>query len=98
MKVKLKNLLKKWFSTIHPLPAKRLARWEKELLTAPPDIKDAETMRPFIKLELIETDLLEAPEPRDIRSFVTELTQEGKIITGFPCATVVSLRLKNWLL
>ncbi|KAA1188014.1 nucleotidyl transferase AbiEii/AbiGii toxin family protein [Photorhabdus heterorhabditis] len=52
-------------------------------------------MRPFIKLELIETDLLEAPEPRDIRSFVTELTQEGKIITGFPCATVVSTQAEK---
>ncbi len=29
MKQRLKNLLKKWFPTIHPLPAKRLARWEK---------------------------------------------------------------------
>ncbi|MBS9441561.1 hypothetical protein [Photorhabdus heterorhabditis] len=45
MKQRLKNLLKKWFSTIHPLPAKRLARWEKELLTAPPDIKDVETIK-----------------------------------------------------
>ncbi|WP_192903129.1 hypothetical protein [Photorhabdus khanii] len=39
MKAALKNLLKKWFPTVHPLPAKRLARWEKELLVAPPDIK-----------------------------------------------------------
>ncbi|NHB98791.1 hypothetical protein [Photorhabdus stackebrandtii] len=45
MKQRLKNLLKKWFPTIHPLPAKRLARWEKELLAAPPDIKDEETIK-----------------------------------------------------
>ncbi|MBS9441563.1 hypothetical protein [Photorhabdus heterorhabditis] len=45
MKVKLKNLLKKWFPTVHPLPAKRLARWEKEILAVPPDIKDAETIK-----------------------------------------------------
>ncbi|WP_391529810.1 hypothetical protein [Photorhabdus akhurstii] len=45
MKVKLKNLLKKWFPTIHPMPAQRLARWEKEILAAPPDIKDAETIK-----------------------------------------------------
>ncbi|NHB97066.1 hypothetical protein [Photorhabdus stackebrandtii] len=31
MKAALKNLLKKWFPTVHPLPAKRLARWEKEM-------------------------------------------------------------------
>ncbi|KGM27943.1 hypothetical protein KS18_11065 [Photorhabdus luminescens] len=45
MKQRLKNLLKKWFPTIHPLPAKRLARWEKEILAAPPDIKDVETIK-----------------------------------------------------
>ncbi|MBS9424681.1 hypothetical protein [Photorhabdus caribbeanensis] len=45
MKQRLKNLLKKWFPTIHPLPAQRLARWEKEILAAPPDIKDAETIK-----------------------------------------------------
>ncbi|NHB97684.1 hypothetical protein [Photorhabdus stackebrandtii] len=45
MNATLKNLLKKWFPTIHPLPAKRLACWEKELLAAPPDIKDEETIK-----------------------------------------------------
>ncbi|MCT8349904.1 hypothetical protein LGZ99_22560 [Photorhabdus temperata] len=45
MKQRLKNLLKKWFTTIHPLPTKRLAHWEKEILAAPPDIKDAETIK-----------------------------------------------------
>ncbi|KGM28453.1 hypothetical protein KS18_08430 [Photorhabdus luminescens] len=45
MKKRLKNLLKKWFPTIHPLPAKRLARWEKEILAAPPDIKNEETIK-----------------------------------------------------
>ncbi|MBS9431466.1 hypothetical protein [Photorhabdus hainanensis] len=45
MKQRLKNLLKKWFPTIHPLPAQRLACWEKEILAVPPDIKDAETIK-----------------------------------------------------
>ncbi|PQQ22203.1 hypothetical protein [Photorhabdus hindustanensis] len=45
MKKRLKNLLKKWFPTIHPLPAQRLARWEKEILAVPPDIKDIETIK-----------------------------------------------------
>ncbi|MCW7547288.1 hypothetical protein OO184_04850 [Photorhabdus sp. APURE] len=45
MKQRLENLLKKWFPTIHPLPAKRLARWEKEILAVPPDIKDKETIK-----------------------------------------------------
>ncbi|MBS9436094.1 hypothetical protein EAE91_02540 [Photorhabdus noenieputensis] len=45
MKQRLKNLLKKWFPTIHPLPAQRLARWEKEILAVPQDIKNAETIK-----------------------------------------------------
>ncbi|MCW7547291.1 hypothetical protein OO184_04865 [Photorhabdus sp. APURE] len=45
MKQRLKNLLKKWFPTIHPLPTKRLAYWEKEILAAPPDIKNEETIK-----------------------------------------------------
>ncbi|MCC8457582.1 hypothetical protein [Photorhabdus aegyptia] len=45
MKQRLKKLLKKWFPTIHPLPAKRLALWEKEILAVPPDIKDEETIK-----------------------------------------------------
>ncbi|KGM27944.1 hypothetical protein KS18_11070 [Photorhabdus luminescens] len=45
MKQRLRNLLKKWFPTIHPLPAQRLARWEKEILAVPPDIKNAETIK-----------------------------------------------------
>ncbi|PQQ29938.1 hypothetical protein [Photorhabdus hindustanensis] len=45
MKQRLKHLLKKWFPTIHPLPAKRLASWEKEILAVPPDIKDEETIK-----------------------------------------------------
>ncbi|TDB49092.1 hypothetical protein [Photorhabdus luminescens] len=45
MKQRLKYLLKKWFPTIHPLPTKRLVRWEKEILAAPPDIKNEETIK-----------------------------------------------------
>ncbi|MCT8342748.1 hypothetical protein LG003_07665 [Photorhabdus kleinii] len=45
MKQRLKHLLKKWFPTIHPMPAKRLARWEKEILAVPPDIKNEETIK-----------------------------------------------------
>ncbi|KGM27946.1 hypothetical protein KS18_11080 [Photorhabdus luminescens] len=45
MKQRLKNLLKKWFPTIHPLPAERLVRWEKEILAVPSDIKDEKTIK-----------------------------------------------------
>uniref|UniRef100_UPI0036D80272 hypothetical protein n=1 Tax=Photorhabdus sp. RM322S TaxID=3342825 RepID=UPI0036D80272 len=56
MKQRLKNLLKKWFPTIHPLPAKRLACWEKELLAAPPDIKDAETIKHVEILDYLDNN------------------------------------------
>ncbi|TDB42044.1 hypothetical protein [Photorhabdus khanii] len=54
MKQRLKSLLKKWFPTIHPLPAKRLAHWEKELLAAPPDIKEAETIKHVEVLDYLD--------------------------------------------
>ncbi|WP_391528075.1 hypothetical protein [Photorhabdus akhurstii] len=54
MKQRLKNLLKKWFPTIHPLPAKRLARWEKEILAVPPDIKNAETIKHMEILDYLD--------------------------------------------
>ncbi|WP_391529808.1 hypothetical protein [Photorhabdus akhurstii] len=54
MKQRLKHLIKKWFPTIHPLPAERLARWEKELLAAPPDIKDKETIKHVETLDYLD--------------------------------------------
>ncbi|WP_261464267.1 nucleotidyl transferase AbiEii/AbiGii toxin family protein [Serratia marcescens] len=50
----------------------------------------APCLRPFIKLELIETDLLEPAENRDISSFVTDSTGKGEKVKAFPCATVAS--------
>lgn len=47
-------------------------------------------LRPFIKLELMESTLLEHPESRDIYSLVTELTGKGTPVTAFPCATILS--------
>ncbi|MBS9431871.1 hypothetical protein [Photorhabdus hainanensis] len=54
MKQRLKNLLKKWFPTIHPLPSKRLAHWEKEILAVPPDIKNAETIKHMEMLDYLD--------------------------------------------
>ncbi|MFD0708654.1 hypothetical protein [Photorhabdus akhurstii] len=54
MKQRLKNLLKKWFPTIHPLPSKRLAHWEKEILAVPPDIKNAETIKHMEILDYLD--------------------------------------------
>ncbi|MBS9431471.1 hypothetical protein [Photorhabdus hainanensis] len=54
MKKRLKNLLKKWFPTIHPMPAQRLARWEKEILAAPPDIKNESTIKHVEVLDYLD--------------------------------------------
>lgn len=52
-------------------------------------------LRPFIKLELIETELLELAESRNISSLVTELTGKGKIVSAFPCATIASTQAEK---
>lgn len=52
-------------------------------------------LRPFIKLELMESTLLEHPESRDIYSLVTELTGKGTPITAFPCATILSTQAEK---
>ncbi|TNH42174.1 hypothetical protein [Photorhabdus luminescens] len=54
MKQRLKRLLKKWFPTIHPLPAKRLIHWEKEILAVPPDIKNEETIKHVEVLDYLD--------------------------------------------
>ncbi len=55
----------------------------------------APCLRPFIKLELMETTLLEHPESRDIYSLVTELTGNGTPVTAFPCATILSTQAEK---
>ncbi len=52
-------------------------------------------LRPFIKLELMESTLLEHPESRDIYSLVTELTGKGTPVTAFPVPPFYPLRLKS---
>ena len=52
-------------------------------------------LRPFIKLELMESTLLEHPESRDIYSLVTELTGKGTPVTAFPCATILSTQAEK---
>ncbi|EHC2323258.1 TPA: nucleotidyl transferase AbiEii/AbiGii toxin family protein [Escherichia coli] len=52
-------------------------------------------LRPFIKLKLMESTLLEHPESRDIYSLVTELTGKGTPVTAFPCATILSTQAEK---
>lgn len=52
-------------------------------------------LRPFIKLELIETELLEPAESRNISSLVTELSGKGLVVSAFPCATIASTQAEK---
>ncbi|MDX5629547.1 MULTISPECIES: nucleotidyl transferase AbiEii/AbiGii toxin family protein [unclassified Brenneria] len=52
-------------------------------------------LRPFIKLELMETDLLESSETRDICSLLTDVTKKGEMVRAFPCATIVSTQAEK---
>ncbi len=52
-------------------------------------------LRPFIKLELMESDLLESAEVRDIHSLVTEMTKRPHIVQAFPSVTVTSTQAEK---
>lgn len=52
-------------------------------------------LRPFIKLELMETDLLEPAENRDISSLIMDLTKKGETVKAFPCATIFSTQAEK---
>ncbi|MQL48605.1 nucleotidyl transferase AbiEii/AbiGii toxin family protein [Photorhabdus khanii] len=61
----------------------------------PQHVVQAPCLKPFIKLELMESDLLETAEQRDIRSFVAELTDKGQVVAGFPCVTIISTQAEK---
>lgn len=61
----------------------------------PQEFSQSPCLRPFIKLELMETSLLEAPENRDIQSLVTEHAGKGELIKDFPCATIISTQAEK---
>lgn len=70
-------------------------RYNEISVRYPQKFMQAPCLRPFIKLELMETDLLEAPENRDIQSFVTVLTGKGEAVKDFPCATILSTQAEK---
>ncbi len=61
----------------------------------PQRVAQAPCLRPFIRLELMEADLLEAPELRDIHSLVTTLTGKASAVSAFPCATITSTQAEK---
>lgn len=61
----------------------------------PQNYAQAPCLRPFIKLELMETDLLEAAENRPISSLAMDLTKKGEVVRAFPCATIASTQAEK---
>ncbi|ULH11487.1 nucleotidyl transferase AbiEii/AbiGii toxin family protein [Serratia marcescens] len=52
-------------------------------------------LRPFIKLELMEADLLEPAEARDINSLATGLLKKPPVVQAFPSVTVTSTQAEK---
>ncbi len=52
-------------------------------------------LRPCIKLELMESDLLEPTEARDIHTFATELMKKPPVVQAFPSVTVTSTQAEK---
>ncbi|ERS00211.1 MULTISPECIES: nucleotidyl transferase AbiEii/AbiGii toxin family protein [unclassified Acinetobacter] len=70
-------------------------RYIELLIRYPQHFNQAPCLRPFIKLELVETELLEPFELRKITSFVYDLAKEGEPVGGFPSVTVASTSVEK---
>ncbi|WP_343595002.1 nucleotidyl transferase AbiEii/AbiGii toxin family protein [Acinetobacter sp.] len=70
-------------------------RYIELLIRYPQTFNQSPCLRPFIKLELVETNLLEPFEKRNITSFVYDLTQQGCIVDSFPCVTIASTSIEK---
>ncbi|MBS9431494.1 nucleotidyl transferase AbiEii/AbiGii toxin family protein [Photorhabdus hainanensis] len=83
------------FDEEHPKVTRDEYRYNEIPVRYPQVYAQAPCLRPFIKLELMETELLEAPEARDIRSLITDLTNKGEVVGAFPCATIASTQAEK---
>ncbi|MHA3104003.1 nucleotidyl transferase AbiEii/AbiGii toxin family protein [Acinetobacter sp. ANC 3791] len=70
-------------------------RYIELLIRYPQTFNQSPCLRPFIKLELVETNLLEPFEKRNITSFVYDLTQQGCVVDSFPCVTIASTSIEK---
>ena len=52
-------------------------------------------LRPFIKLELVETEMFQAPEHRSITSLVFDFAQLGSPVEHFPLAAIATTRVEK---
>lgn len=70
-------------------------RYVELLIRYPQHFNQAPCLRPFIKLELVEAELLEPFELRKITSFVYELAGKGQPIDNFPSVKIVSTSIEK---
>lgn len=83
------------FDDTHPKVTRDEYRYNDIPVRYPQRVAQAPCLRPFIRLELMEANLLEAPELRDIHSLVTALTGKTPVISAFPCATITSTQAEK---
>lgn len=61
----------------------------------PQEYKQAPCLRPFIKLEFIESDLLSEPDERSIQSIYSEVVSDTIEVSSFPCATILETQAEK---
>ncbi|EKS4565702.1 nucleotidyl transferase AbiEii/AbiGii toxin family protein [Salmonella enterica] len=83
------------FDDTHPKVTRDEYRYSNTPVRYPQRVAQAPCLRPFIRLELMEADLLEVPESRDIHSLVTSLTGKTPVVSAFPCATITSTQAEK---
>lgn len=79
----------------HPKVTRDEYRYNEIPVRYPQEYAQVPCLRPFIKLELMETGLLEAAENRDISSLIMDLTNQGEKVRAFPCATIASTQAEK---
>lgn len=83
------------FDDTHPKVTRDEYRYSDIPVRYPQRVAQAPCLRPFIRLELMEAELLEVPESRDIYSLVTSLTGKASVVSAFPCATITSTQAEK---
>ncbi len=61
----------------------------------PQESPQAPYLRPFIKLELVETEMFQEPQTRSITSLVFDVAKLGSPVEDFPLATLASTRVEK---
>lgn len=61
----------------------------------PQTFEQAPCLRPFIKLELVETEMFQDPEPRSVTSLIFDVARIGSPVEAFPLASIASTRVEK---